>query len=137
MEEGRRVEPEHRSTFGVWTMFGIVSTTFWVVGTVLLVAWTNWDNLQQERFFCSDVHLGDFLRAASANLRHHTHAFVEPATCDSIRIVYHADDRTFFLRLLLLPPVGAWFLGLSLRQALRLSRRRNGNMTMASGEPCE
>lgn len=137
MEEGRRVEPEHRSKIGVWTMIGIVSTAFWVVGTILLVAWTNWDNLQQQRFFCSDMHWGEFARAASASWRHHSRAFVEPSSCDSIRIIYHAEDRSFFLRLLLLPPAGAWLCGLTLRQALRFSRKLNGRMTMANGESIE
>jgi len=137
MEQGRRVEPEHRSKFGVWTMFGIISTLLWVVGTVLLVAWTNWDNLQQQRFFCSDLHWGDFVRAASASWHHHARAFVDPPSCDSIRIVYREQDRVLFLQLLLLPPASAWIAALALRQALRFSRRINARMTTMNGEPVE
>lgn len=131
MNERRRVDAESRAKFGALAMIGVVSTVFWLVGTIGLVTWTNWDNLQQQRFFCSDVQWNDLASAASAGLTHVPRPFHKDTSCESIRIMVRHDDPSFFMKILIGPPLAGWLLAFTIQQAVRFTRRNKRTMTLA------
>jgi hypothetical protein len=133
MEERRQIEPERRATIGVWTTMGIVSTVFWVVGTVGLVTWTNWDNLQQQRFLCPDMHWTEVADSASASWAHPSRRFRQNS-CESIRINFRDDDGSFFLLILLAPPTLAWLSALGVAQAFRWAHRTHSRLTQSENK---